>query len=107
MKKITQLPVPFVLWYWDHYCDGNECPSYIKYDQQAEYGCSQIEYTNYHNDIIHEEVKEWIIQNLSTERILELLDKWVECVKANSDRFIEYYNQTKKEIEFIKTGLQS
>jgi len=107
MKKITQLPGPFVLWYWNHYSDGYECPSYMVYDRRAEYGCSQVEYTNYHSDIIHEEVKEWIIENLSLERISELLDKWVEDMKSISERYLEYYNQTKKEVELIKTEIQS
>ena len=102
MKKITQLPVPFVLWYWDHYCDGYECPSYVVYDQQAEYGCSRSEYEIYHGDIINEEVKEWMVTNLSTEKILELLDKWIADVKAISERYNSYYIQAKKEVELIK-----
>lgn len=102
MKKMTQLPVPFVFWYWDYFCDGYECPSYMVYDQQSEYGCNKSEYTNYCGDIIHAEVKEWMIEHLSNEKIIELLNKWEEDLTASYERYIEYYFQTKKEIELIK-----
>lgn len=96
--KLTSLPYPFISWYWQSYADGCECPSYVRYDQQSEYGCSHWEYWNGHGDIVMDELKPWLFENKSLDEIQVLLAKWINDENDINKRYNEYYTQTIKDI---------
>ena len=99
MKELNTLPMTYLLWYWDLYADGYECPSYIRYDKQAEYGCGRYEYANFHQDIICAELKTWMLDKKSLEDILSMLDDWKSCMDESYKRESEYYSYTVEEIK--------
>lgn len=102
MNKLTTLPYPFIEWYWLNYADGNECPSYERYDRQSEYGCSQYEYWNGHGDIVMSELKPWLIKHKSLTDIHTLLERWITVENSVNKQYNEYYTQMIEEIERLQ-----
>lgn len=102
---LNTLPVPFILHYWDFYADGYESPSYIRYDRNAEYGCSRIEYANMYGDTLFLELKNWLLENKTIEDIESLLGEWIGVVRGYMKLNEEYYTRTLADIAALKTKL--